>query len=85
MNQSEDYIKLFEINTDASNSIRGIYYQFLVTLDKWVENFIEKRNTVISVEIEDDIRGISDEIVFTQKNPTAVTLVLIQRKLRKVY
>ena len=62
----EELIKIFDVNTDAIGTNRGFYYQYLLTLKKWVLNYIDKREVVTYIEYEDDIKEIGDEIIFTQ-------------------
>ncbi len=62
----KDIIKVFEINTDAIATNRGFYYQYLKVLKKWVNNYIEGNQLVTFNEVEDDIKEIGNELVFTQ-------------------
>lgn len=62
----EDYLKLFDTNRDAIATNRGFYYQYLVLLKKWIENYINGKGNTLYSEVEEDIKEIGDKIVFTQ-------------------
>ena len=62
----EEIIKIFEINTDAIATNRGFYYQYLLVLKKWLKNYIDDKNAITLTEVEDDIKEIGDELIFTQ-------------------
>jgi len=79
----KNYLNLFAPNTDASSSIRGIYYQFLLTLEKWITNFLEDNNSIIEIEVEDDIKEVSGEIIFTQVKSYSSTFSLRTIEVKK--
>ncbi|BAX82681.1 dsDNA nuclease domain-containing protein [Labilibaculum antarcticum] len=62
----KDYIKIFDINTDAVAVNRGFYYQYLITLKKWIQNYIDKKNTFVYCEVDDDIKEVGNSLIFTQ-------------------
>jgi len=78
-----NYINLFSSNTDASPSIRGIYFQFLVTLEKWIRNYVNNDNSIIEVEVDDDIKEVSDEIILTQVKSYATGFSLNSVEIKK--
>ncbi|MDV3573720.1 hypothetical protein CMU59_11685 [Elizabethkingia anophelis] len=59
-------IKIFKRNTDAIFTNRGFYYQYLSTLKKWITHFIEDIDIPIYTEVENDIKEIGENYVFTQ-------------------
>ena len=61
-----DYTEFFEINTDAISTNRGFYYQYLVTLKKWILNYINQKENFIYCEVDDDIKEIGSKLIFTQ-------------------
>lgn len=63
---TNEYINLFKSNTDAEAVNRGFYYQYLVTLRKWLLNYINKREIFIFCEVDDDIKEVGDKLIFTQ-------------------
>jgi len=62
----ENILKIFEVNTDAVATNKGFYYQYLVVLKKWIQNFISEKNDFIYSEVDDDIKEVGDELIFTQ-------------------
>lgn len=62
----ENIFKIFEINTDAVATNRGFYYQYLVVLKKWIQNFITEKSEFIYSEVDDDIKEVGDKLIFTQ-------------------
>lgn len=61
-----DSIKIFKRNTDAIFTNRGFYYQYLSVLKKWVTNFVNDNDTPIYTEVENDIKEIGENYIFTQ-------------------
>ncbi|NFG68121.1 hypothetical protein FC820_07200 [Clostridium sporogenes] len=62
-------VYLFEKNTDAVGTNRGLLYQYLITLKDWINNYISKNDQDIFCEFEDDIkevRTLANEVVFKQ-------------------
>lgn len=80
---NEEIIKLFEVNTDAIATNRGFYYQYLVVLKKWITNYIEDTNLTTLTEVEDDIKEIGDEIIFTQVKCYTSSFSLNSKEIRK--
>ena len=62
----ENILKIFDVNTDAFATNRGFYYQYLVVLKKWIENFISDKSEFIYSEVDDDIKEVGDKLIFTQ-------------------
>jgi hypothetical protein len=69
LNNSIHILKRFEKNTDANAVNEGFFFQYLVTLDNWLDNFIQDKDVNIYCEVEDDIKIedlINNRIVFKQ-------------------
>lgn len=62
----EQIIDVFEVNTDAVATNKGFYYQYLTILKKWIVNFIENNNMDAYTEVDQDIKEVGDNLVFTQ-------------------
>lgn len=80
---TEEIIKLFEVNTDAIATNRGFYYQYLMVLKKWVENYIDDKDIVTLTEVEDDIKELGDEIIFTQVKCYTSSFSLNSKEIKK--
>ncbi|MEW7281151.1 NB-ARC domain-containing protein [Aquimarina sp. 2201CG1-2-11] len=80
---SEEIIKIFEVNTDAIATNRGFYYQYLLVLKKWIKNFIDEKDIVTLIEVEDDIKEVGDEIIFTQVKCYTSSFSLNSKEIRK--
>lgn len=69
MSNTLHILKRFEKNTDAYATNAGFFYQYLITLDNWLENYLNNSDVNIYCEVEDDIK-IEDlanqSIVFKQ-------------------
>ncbi|KYH07809.1 hypothetical protein A1704_03850 [Chryseobacterium cucumeris] len=61
-----DSIKFFKRNTDAIFTNRGFYYQYLHLLKKWVTNFVNGIENPIYTEVDNDIKEVGNDYVFTQ-------------------
>ncbi|WP_310554825.1 tetratricopeptide repeat protein [Flavobacterium sp.] len=59
-------LNTFDVNTDAVATNRGFYYQYLSVLKKWIQNFIEDKNIVTYTEVDNDIKEVGQELIFTQ-------------------
>ncbi len=62
----EETIKIFDVNTDAIATNRGFYYQYLFVLKKWIQNFINEKDIETFTEVDDDIKEVGEELIFTQ-------------------
>lgn len=87
-----DEIYLFEKNTDAVGTNRGLLYQYLITLKDWVDNYISNNDQEIFCEFEDDIKEIStlaNEIAFKQiknyNSPFNINSEEIEKSLYNFY
>lgn len=80
---NEEIIKLFEVNTDAIATNRGFYYQYLVVLKKWIINYIDDKDIVTLTEVEDDIKELGDEIIFTQVKCYTSSFNLNSKEIKK--
>lgn len=63
---SSEILQLVSVNTDAIATNRGFYYQYLYVLKRWIKNYIEDSSKLIFTEVDDDIKEIGDEIIYTQ-------------------
>jgi hypothetical protein len=59
-------IEVFEVNTDAISTNKGFYYQYLTILKKWLINFIEDNDVDAYTEVEQDIKEVGENLIFTQ-------------------
>ncbi len=75
---------LAEFNTcrDAIHTNRGFYYQYLLTLKKWIYNFVNGDNSQLFVEVDEDIKEIGDKLIFTQVKSYASEFNLNSKQLR---
>lgn len=80
---NEELIKIFEVNTDAIATNRGFYYQYLVTLKKWITNYINDINITTITEVEDDIKEVGTEIIFTQVKCYTSSFSLNSKEVKK--
>lgn len=62
----EQVIDVFDVNTDAVATNKGFYYQYLTILKKWISNFIEDNEIEAYSEVDQDIKEIGQNLVFTQ-------------------
>ncbi len=62
----KDILALIDINRDAITTNRGFYYQYLSVLLKWINNYIAEKDIDVYTEVDDDIKEIGDELIFTQ-------------------
>ncbi|MDI5887704.1 tetratricopeptide repeat protein [Flavobacterium yafengii] len=62
----EQILNTFDVNTDAIATNRGFYYQYLSILKKWIQNFVENKNIVTYTEVDNDIKEVGQELIFTQ-------------------
>lgn len=53
-------------NRDAIATNRGFYYQYLILMKQWLQNFVENNDVNIFTEVDEDIKLVGDEIVLTQ-------------------
>ena len=75
-------LEVFEVDTDAPAVARGFYYQYLVVLAKWIDNYISKENTFIYSEVGDDIKEVGDKLIFTQVKSYSSNLSLKSKAIR---
>lgn len=62
----EEALQFVSVDRDAIATNRGFYFQYLSLLERWVENFINDRDSVLFTEVDEDIKEINDGITFTQ-------------------
>ena len=58
---SKTEFHIFKNNTDAIPTNRGFYYQYLMTIKLWVENYINDIDNAIFCEREEDIFELSNQ------------------------
>lgn len=63
---TEEVLKIIQQSRDAIPTNRGFYYQYLCLLKKWVEYFIAGSTAEIYSEVDEDIKEVGGELVFTQ-------------------
>lgn len=63
---SKELLELININRDAIATNRGFYYQYLNLVLKWIHNYINASNIDIYTEVDDDIKEVGKELIFTQ-------------------
>lgn len=80
---NESIIKIFEINTDAIATNRGFYYQYLSVLKKWITNYIGDNDVVTLTEVEDDIKEVGKELIFTQVKCYSSSFSLNSTEIKK--
>ncbi|MFD2917255.1 hypothetical protein [Psychroserpens luteus] len=76
-------IDVFGVQTEAIATNRGFYYQYLCTLKKWVNNFVNNRNIETLTEVEDDIKEVGEELIFTQVKSYASSFSLNSPEIKK--
>jgi len=62
----ESILRIVTNTKDAVATNRGVYYQYLCVLKKWIENFISNTHTDIYTEVDDDIKEIGERLIFSQ-------------------
>ncbi len=80
---NKEIIKLFDVNTDAIATNRGFYYQYLLVLKKWITNYIDDLDVVTFTEVEEDIKEVGDEIIFTQVKCYTSSFSLNSKEIKK--
>lgn len=76
-------IDVFGVQTEAIAINRGFYYQYLSTLKKWVDNFVNNRDIDTLTEVEDDIKEVGEELIFTQVKSYASSFSLNSSEIKK--
>jgi hypothetical protein len=80
---NEKIIDLFEVQTDATATNRGFYYQYLCVLKKWIVNFVNNKNVETLTEVEDDIKEVGEQLIFTQVKSYASSFSLNSPEIKK--
>tara|TARA_R110002074_G_scaffold27499_3_gene79733 strand:- start:19989 stop:22844 length:2856 start_codon:yes stop_codon:yes gene_type:complete len=80
---NEKIIEIFEVQTDAIATNRGFYYQYLCVLKKWIDNFINEKDIETLTEVEDDIKEVGQELIFTQVKSYASSFSLNSVEIKK--
>lgn len=63
---NKEFLNLININRDAISTNRGFYYQYLNVVLKWINNYVNANNADIYTEVDDDIKEVGEELIFTQ-------------------
>lgn len=62
----EEVLSLIAVNRDAIATNRGFYYQYLHVVHKWVKNYVNENPVDVLTEVDDDIKEVGGELIFTQ-------------------
>lgn len=62
----QELISLIFVNRDAVAANRGFYFQYLSVVQSWIDNFLNGQATDIFTEVDDDIKEVGDQLIFTQ-------------------
>lgn len=79
----EEIVKIFGVNSDAVATNRGFYYQYLLVLKKWITNYIDDKNIITNTEVEEDIKEVGDELIFTQVKCYTSSFSLNSKEIKK--
>lgn len=79
---SAKVLAAFNISRDAIHTNRGFYYQYLLTLKKWIYNFVNGDNSKLFVEVDEDIKEVGDKLVFTQVKSYASDFSLNSKQVK---
>lgn len=69
MSNAIHILQKFKTDTDAVDTNKGFYYQYLVTIVDWLDNYLNKNDVDIYCETEDDIKAEdlkNKKVTFTQ-------------------
>ena len=86
MNNAVHILRNFKSNTDAIATNQGFYYQYLVTLDDWLNNYLNSNKIDIYCEMDDDIRAhdlSKNNIDFTQVKAYASDFKITSEDVKK--
>ncbi|MGJ1501410.1 NB-ARC domain-containing protein [Sphingobacterium multivorum] len=73
----------FEINNEAITTNKGFYYQYLVILKKWIINFLNDSSDTIFTEVDQDIKEVGENLLFTQVKCYQTSFSLRSQPVRK--
>lgn len=79
-------LHIFKKDTDAIFTNRGFLFQYVVTLNVWLQNYIEYNGKIIYCEVEDDIKQFdssSSTINYTQIKCYSDSLSLNDEEIQK--
>lgn len=62
----KEILALININRDAIPTNRGFYFQYLNVVSKWIHHYINNVDIDIYTEVDDDIKEVGNELMFTQ-------------------
>ncbi|WP_126651916.1 dsDNA nuclease domain-containing protein [Chryseobacterium aureum] len=81
--KAQQLLALIDINRDAIATNRGFYFQYLTVAKKWLENYTSNIDKDIFTEVDDDIKEVGEEIIFTQIKCYSSTFSLQSKEIRK--
>ena len=76
----EQVIDIFDVNTDAVATNKGFYYQYLITLKKWISNFIEDNEIEAYSEVDQDIKEVGHNWSLRRSNATPLLSAWLPKK-----
>ncbi|MCB0463286.1 MAG: hypothetical protein KDC81_11335 [Flavobacteriaceae bacterium] len=79
----ERIIDIFGSETEATATNRGFYYQYLCVLKKWINNFVNDKNVETQTEVEDDIKEVGEQLIFTQVKSYTSSFSLNSTEIKK--
>ena len=79
----DEVFKVVAVNRDAVETNRGFYFQYLNVLKKWVSNFVDEEAIEVYTEVDDDIKEVGDNLVFTQIKCYSSTFNLNSKEIKK--
>ena len=80
---NKDVLDLININRDAIATNRGFYYQYLNVVLKWINNYLNAENIDIYTEVDDDIKEVGEELIFTQLKCYASAFSFKSKEIQK--
>jgi hypothetical protein len=86
VSNSVNILQNFKTNTDAFDVNKGFFYQYLVTVIDWLDNYLDGNDVDIYCETEDDIKAEDlkkNEVTFTQVKAYAKDFNLTSEEVQK--
>lgn len=79
---NKEIIEIFDVNTDAVATNRGFYYQYLNVLKKWITNYINGIDSNTYTEVDNDIKEVGNNLIFTQVKSYTTSLSLDSKEIK---
>lgn len=76
-------LKIFKTNIEAVAVNRGFYFQYLLTLKKWIKNYINEKEIETLIEVDNDIKEVGDKLIFIQVKCYTATFSLNSKEVKK--